>query len=288
VADIYKSPAGKQIVEGVYRAALKRWPVPCRQLTLPTREGETFVIVSGEHHATPMVLFHGSGTNTAVWMRDVAVWSRHYRVYAVDMIGEPGLSAPSRPLLTSDRYVSWLDDVWHQLGLDMASVVGVSLGGWLALDYAVRRPQRVLAVSLIAPSGIGRQNPYFAIKAALLLVLGQWGRRQARSLVAGATRIPPEAARYFETIFQHFRPRLERIPIRTDAELAALSMPVQVIIGGKDVMLRSSETRDRMARLVRHLRLSYLENDGHILPSQTETILEFVNEVTRGHRRQSA
>ena len=80
MADIYRIAGGKADRRGGYRAALQRWPVPCRQLTLPTREGETFV-VSGEHHATPMVLFHGSGTNTAVWMRDVAVWSRHYRVY---------------------------------------------------------------------------------------------------------------------------------------------------------------------------------------------------------------
>jgi hypothetical protein len=32
--------------------------------------------------------------------------------------------------------------------------------------------------------------------------------------------------------FQHFRPRMEPLPLRTDEELAALAMPVQVIVGG--------------------------------------------------------
>ena len=78
---------------------LQRWPVPNRQLLVPTCQGETFVIVSGESNAMPVVLFHGSGTNSSVWIRDIAEWAQHYRVYAVDMIGEPGLSAASRPSL---------------------------------------------------------------------------------------------------------------------------------------------------------------------------------------------
>lgn len=34
-----------------------------------------------------VVLFHGSGTNSSVWIRDVAGWAQRYRVYAVDMMG---------------------------------------------------------------------------------------------------------------------------------------------------------------------------------------------------------
>jgi len=99
VAAIYKSEAGRQAVERHYRDVLQRWPVPNRQLLVPTCQGETFVIVSGESNAMPAVLFHGSGTNSSVWIRDIAEWAQRYRIYAVDMIGEPGLSAASRPFL---------------------------------------------------------------------------------------------------------------------------------------------------------------------------------------------
>ena len=282
MAEIYKSAAGKEAVESLYRRALQRWPVSHRQLVVPTKQGDTFVIVSGESSATPLVLFHGSGANASVWMRDVVEWSQHYCVYAIDMIGEPGFSAPSRPPLASDAYAAWLDDVWRGLGLGAASVVGVSLGAWLALDYAIRRPAHVASLSMMSPSGIGRQNHLTLTKAGVLLMFGSWGLRRSLKSIAGNVDVPRETRDFIVTVFRHFRPRMERIPIRTDAELAALSMPVQLILGGNDALLRSQETRDRMQRLVPRLHLTYLEHEGHLLPRQTMTIAEF---VTGCHRQ---
>jgi len=274
VTEIYKSQKGKLAIEALYRDALQRWPVPSRQMVVPTRQGGTFVVACGDDHAAPIVLFHGSGTNSSVWIRDVADLAEHHRVYAVDMIGEPGFSAPSRPPLASDAYASWLDDVWNALGLSAASVVGVSLGGWLALDYAVRRPERVVSVSLLSPSGIGGVNTFFLAKVALLLLAGRWGRRRSFKLVAGPGRAR-EVSQFVTTVFQHFRPRLERVPIRTDEELSALRVPVQAIVGGKDALIRSKETRERLEALVPRVEVTYLEQEGHILPSQATAISQF-------------
>lgn len=279
MTNIYKSEEGKQKVEALYRAALERWPVPNRQLMVPTSQGDTFVIASGEQHEMPIVLLHGSGTNSAIWIRDVAELAERYRVYAIDMIGEPGLSASSRPPLQSDAYAAWLDEVWSHLGLARASIVGVSLGGWLALDYAVRRPARVASLSLLSPSGIGSQNQLFMLKASLLLLLGKWGLRKSFKAAAGTSRVPSAAVQFVTAIFKHFRPRMERIPIRTDAELAGLKMPIQVVVGGNDAMIRSKETRDRIKRLVPHADLVYLERDGHILPRQTASVRAFLSSV---------
>ena len=281
---IYKSEEGKQKIEALYRQALQRWPVPNRQLLVPTRQGDTFVIASGEDHQAPVVLLHGSGTNSAIWMRDVAELAERYRVYAIDMIGEPGLSAPSRPPLKSEAYAEWLDDVWKHLNLTRAGIVGVSLGGWLALDYAIRRPERVEALSLVSPAGIGSQNQLFMLKAGVLLMLGKWGLRKSFKAAAGS-KVPSAAAAFVTTIFQHFRPRMERIPIRTDAELSGLTMPVHVVIGGHDAMIRSKETRHRMARLVPHAEILYLEREGHILPRQTAEIARFLRDALSDIRR---
>lgn len=289
MANIYKSEEGKQKIETLYRQALQRWPVPSRQLVVPTSQGDTFVIASGEQHQTPVVLLHGSGTNSSIWMRDVADLAAKYRVYAIDMIGEPGLSAPSRPPLKSDAYAAWLDEVWNHLGLERASVVGVSLGGWLGLDYAVRRPKRVTALSMLSPAGIGSQNQLFMLKAGLLLLLGKWGLRKSFKAAAGSSSVPSAAANFVMTIFQHFRPRMERIPIRTDAEPAGLKMPVQVVVGGNDALIRSKETRDRMKRLVPHADVLYLERDGHILPRQTAATMAFLDAATaEDGRRETA
>ena len=281
MADIYKSADGRKAIASLYRRALDAWPVRREELIVPTSEGDTFVVASGEPSAPPVVLFHGSGANSAMWLRDVDDWARHFRVYAVDLIGEPGFSAQSRPAFQSDRYARWLDDVWDQLRLTHASIVGVSLGGWLALEYAVKRPSRVASLSLLSPSGVGAQNRGFLLKAVLLMLLGARGRQRALEIVTGGRDAAPEVKEYVTTIFRHFRPRRERLPIRTDSELAALTMPVQVILGGKDAMLHSSDTRDRMQRLVPQLHLTYLEHEGHILPPQTRVISDFLTTCVR-------
>ena len=72
---------------------------------------------------------------------------------------------------------------------------------------------------------------------------------------------------------------MEKLPRRTDQELARLTMPVQLILGGKDALIQSKETRDRMERWAPNLQLSYLEDEGHILPGQTAAISEFLRAI---------
>jgi pimeloyl-ACP methyl ester carboxylesterase len=274
---IYKSEAGRQVVENQYRRILKYWPVPCEQRFVPTSQGDTFVIVSGDPQAPSVVLFHGSGTNSAAWMRDVANWARHYRVYAVDMIGEPGLSAPSRPRLDSAAYAEWLDDVWAGLGLEAASIVGISLGGWLGLDFAIRRPTRVASLFLISPSGIGRQNYGVLLKFAVLRMFGTWGLLKSLELVSGKrAALPKPMVDAVLTVFRNFRPRMERIPRFSDADLAGLSIPVQVVVGAEDALLNSQETRERVERHVRNGTVTYVDGAGHLLPPQTEAVAQFL------------
>ena len=94
---IYKSAEGERAVGERYLTILKHWPVPNEQLRVPTREGGTFVVACGAENAPPLLLLHGAMANSAMWMGEVAAWAARFRVYAVDLIGEAGLSAPSRP-----------------------------------------------------------------------------------------------------------------------------------------------------------------------------------------------
>ena len=278
---IYKSAAGKAVVEARYRELLADWPVPSEQCTIATCEGPTFVLVCGPVDAAPVVLFQGSGANAAMWMSEIVVWAQNHRVYAVDLIGEPGLSAPVRPPLSSDAYARWLDDVMDGLSLSRAVLVGISLGGWLALDYAIRRPERVDRVALLCPSGVGRQRRGFLLKVLPLLLLGWWGRRKAMSLVAGPPPSDPTPAqvaigRFSALIFAHFRPRRGRVPLFTDDALRGLGMPVMLIVGGRDPLLDSAESRRRIETLVSNATVRLLPDAGHILREQSSAIIEFL------------
>jgi pimeloyl-ACP methyl ester carboxylesterase len=278
--DIYKTPAGERAITTAYRRLLEHWPVPAEEHTVPTRQGDTFVVSCGPAGAPPLVLLHGAGANAVMWAGDVATWAEHFRVHAVDVIGEPGLSAASRPPLDSDAYAAWLDDVLDGLAVTRATIVGTSLGGWLALDYAIRRPGRVTRLALMAPGGIGRQKWGVLFLAILLKPFGRRGlavvMRRALGVPATATTSPGAAAlgAFVLLIQRHYRPRFDRLPTFSTPALAALDVPMLTIVGGGDAMLDSYQTRQRLELAGKTVRL--LPEAGHLLLNQTQRILDFL------------
>ena len=274
---IYKTEAGEREILRRYEHTLASWPVPAEHLRVPTREGDTFVLVCGPDDVPPLLLLHGSGSNATMWMGDITAWAKHFRVHAVDMIGEPGLSAPSRPPLDSAAYALWLDDVLDHLGLDRAAITGASLGGWLALDYATRRPDRVERLALLCPGGVGRQKIGFLLTVLLYKPFGQWGTRRSIKAVAGVdARATPEIAEYLTLMFTHFLPRRDRLPVFPDEALRRLTMPVLAIVGGRDAMFDSHDTAERVNRTVPHADVVVLPDVAHAVIGQTRRILDFL------------
>jgi pimeloyl-ACP methyl ester carboxylesterase len=277
--NIYKSHAGERAIKDRYRQFLKHWPVENQQFLVPTRHGETFVIASGPQDAPPVLLLHGTAFNSTMWMGDIAAWAQHFRVYAVDIIGDAGLSAPVRPPYASDAHAQWLDDVQAGLGVSQASFVGISLGGWIALDYAIRRTERVKSIALIAPGGVASEN--VLIWALPLLLLGKWGRRKMAEKISGpAPKQPSPAekavAEFMAIVFKNMRPRTKRQPIFSDDSLKKLTMPVLAILAGKDVFVDSERAQQRLKENVANLQVEFLPESRHSITNQTHRIFEFL------------
>ncbi|WP_017586419.1 alpha/beta fold hydrolase [Nocardiopsis ganjiahuensis] len=274
---IYRTEAAGQRLREQYRQGLAQAPVPTGQLHLPTREGETFVLACGPEQAPPLVLLHGSGANSSTWFADLPAWSEHFRVYAVDLVGEPGLSAPSRPDLSTEAGALWLDDVFEGLGLERAAVAGMSLGGWTALDYAIRRPDRVTRLALGCPAGLGTQRRWRILGAGLLTLFGRRARERSVRFLVGLG--PSEGTALLDGImevFAEFRPRTETLPVFPDAALRSLPMPVLVTVGERDQMFDSAQTARRVRECVPNARVRVLPGVGHALTSQTGPVLEFL------------
>lgn len=279
-ADVYRSSSGQQAVECRYREHLQRWAVPLRRRIVATREGDTFVMDCGPTDAPPVVLLHGAGSNSAIWQTDASRWSATHRLYMVDLVGEPGLSAPSRPPLDSDAFALWLDDVLDRLGVDAAGFVGVSLGGWLATDYAIRRPDRVQRLALRAPGGIGRQR-YGAVLAALaLMAFGERGTRRALRITLGPGRIPGPVIDYLLLIQRNYRPRHDTLPVFSDDDLKAIFAPLFVVLGARDRMLNSRDTAARLTRLQPAAAVNLLADTGHGLFDDGNDLHTFLNQRT--------
>lgn len=268
---IYTSTADAALVRQRYREALESWPVPSEHRHVSTSQGETFVLICGPEEAPPVLLLHGSSSNALTWSADAASWAEEFRLYAADVIGEPGLSAPSRPPPDSEEHAWWLDEVLDALGLDHVAVVAKSLGGLLAMTYAARRGDRVSRLALLNPAGLGRQQRTPVLLALLLLVFGRRGRRASMNLLCGTSDIP-EFARFVQ---RRFRPRMT-LPTLDDAALRALTMPVLTVVGGRDRVFDTASTRRRLAHAVPHAEVITVPEAGHLLPRQTRTVLEFL------------
>jgi pimeloyl-ACP methyl ester carboxylesterase len=295
---IWVSPEAARAVEARYRELLGRWPVPYEHVRVPTALGETFAVACGPLNGPPLLLLHGSAGNSAMWLGDVATWARRFRVYAVDLVGEPGLSAPSRPPMRPGTYGDWLEEVVTGLGGgERVSIAAVSLGGWVALAYATRRPDRVERLALLCTSGIGRRRVLpLAGAVALMAFGGNAGRRRAQRVILGphaptsaASGSRPDAATGSPTgdlasemtglmmlIQRSFRPRRGRLPLFPDEDLRRLTMPLLVIAGERDNLLDSPGTRRRLSRTVPGADVRLLPDAGHLLPAQTTPIMNFL------------
>ncbi|MFE5477552.1 alpha/beta fold hydrolase [Nocardia sp. NPDC056541] len=273
---IYKTDEGRRLVEQRYREHLDAWPVPREELRIDTGIGETFVVASGPADAPPLVVLHGSGANASTWRADIADWSRSFRVYAVDLPGEPGFSVPTRLALDSDATASWLDEVIDGLGLDTVALVGMSLGGWTALDYVLRRPGRVTTLVLLCPGGLGKHRYGWLVKAIGLRMIGRHSVREMARLGLGldgaqADPIVDDIA----LTFTHFSPRPGKLPIFRDEQLREVDIPVLIIVGERDALFDSARTAER-ARAFTRGEVRLLPGVGHALLNQSAAVSEFV------------
>lgn len=271
---VYRSAAGRDVVQRRYREILERWPIPAEHRTITTRHGDTFVVSVGNPDAPPVVVLHGSGTNSSIWLPDATQWSGTRRVHLVDILGEAGLSAETRPPLESGCHAEWLDDVLDGIASDRAAFVGASLGGWIALDYVIRRPRRVERLALLAPGGVGGQRYGPLVGAFALMALGR--RHAAMRFVLGDAPGLDELIEFMVLIQTHHRPRRDRLPVFTDEQLRGIEVPVLAVVGGRDRMLDSHATARRLREAVPTAVVVEHPGAGHALTGDGGRIAEFL------------
>ncbi|WP_238010475.1 alpha/beta hydrolase [Dactylosporangium sp. AC04546] len=151
-----------------------------------------------------------------------------------------------------------------------------SLGGWLALDHAIRRPGRVDRLALLNPGGVGRQKWGVVLLSVALLPFGRPGRRVAVGRALGAA-LPGSFMDYFLRLQAAFRPRREVLPVFGDEALPGIRAPLLTVLGGRDRMLDAAGTRRRLEALVPGVTVRYLPEAGHAVLGQTSAIAEFLS-----------
>lgn len=102
--------------------------------------------VNGNGH--PVVLLHSGGTDLRDWAFVAPLLARDYKVVAFDGRGTGKSPAP----LKNANYVEDLLSLLDHLELEKATLIGHSIGGQIATEFALNYPERVSNLVLIAPS----------------------------------------------------------------------------------------------------------------------------------------
>jgi pimeloyl-ACP methyl ester carboxylesterase len=168
--------------EGLWRLPDGRPPLlRVHDVHLPGRRVSTLTM----GHGRDVLLLHGLGATKASFYDTAAALSRDgYRVHALDL---PGFGSSSKPA-TAPYTARWFADtvlgVMDRLGIDRAHLVGNSMGGRVAIELALREPERVGALALLSPAVAFVKRGYHPIVRLLRPEVGFLPHRLRRTLVS--------------------------------------------------------------------------------------------------------
>jgi len=232
---VFKSEESKNAIRTRYNQILSAFPFGQRYVNTPF--AKTFLLESGNPENPPLILLHGSCSNSAFWFVEITALSAHFHVFAADIPGEAGNSEENRLNLQSDDYADWLKAVFDALSIKQAVAMGNSLGSWMALKFAVKYPDCVSKLILIAPSGLSEQNVTILEKAK------QAARRDEAltmdASISQGVELPKEVSEFIKLIISGYYPITEQLPVFTDGQIKRLTMPVLFIAGKCDVMVNA-------------------------------------------------
>lgn len=192
----------------------------------------------------PLLLLHGNGEDGTYFVHQVAEFSRDFTVYAIDTRGH-GHSPRGTAPFTISRFADDLLAFMDRHGMEQADLLGFSDGGNIALTFALRHPDRVSRLILnganLDPRGVKPLVQLPIVAGYRLASLSKNSKGRAKAELLGLMVKEP-----------HIDP----------AELKALTMPVLVIAGTKD-MIRESHTR-LIAASIPGARLALIPGDHFI------------------------
>jgi pimeloyl-ACP methyl ester carboxylesterase len=227
----------------------------------------------------PWLLLHGLGANAATWLPTLGLLA-HEDLLVPELSAQGGTRGPRPALGVRDAVEVLAELVEKTWPGRKVTVAGVSLGGWMAVRFALARPDLVARLLLVVPGGYRDQDweriehtvrvdSYAGSKGiwAALFHKPPWYLRAGRPLLYLAYRTEAVAAA-IATVREDDG--------FDDAELARLAVPVGLVWGESDLLFRVEDGR-KMAAAIPGARLWTIAEAGHGV--QWEKPAEFLSAI---------
>jgi pimeloyl-ACP methyl ester carboxylesterase len=234
-----------------------------------------------------LLLIHGIGDSSDTWRELIPILARTHTVVAPDLLGH-GRSAKPRADYSVAGYANGMRDLLSILGIDRATIVGHSLGGGVAMQFAYQYPDRCERLVLISTGGVCPEvHPLLRMAAwpnadfVLPLLqtrpvhaLGQLGFRLLKSMDSDLGRDADDLLRVFDALPDITSRRAFIRTLRSvvdfrgqavtmlDRCYLAEGMPVLLVWGARDAVIPVDHARIAHAAMPSS-RLVVFERSGH-------------------------
>jgi pimeloyl-ACP methyl ester carboxylesterase len=270
----FRSAEAKERYLRHYGSREKKWPVVSESRMVDTSYGKTFVRISGPVDAPPLVLLPGANATSLLWAPNIEAFSRRFRAYAVDNIYDFGRSVYTKHVETPDDFVNWLNELFRALDLeDDINLMGLSYGGWITSQYALRHPERLEKVVLLAPAAtVLPFQPEFLMRGILCLLPHRYFVRSMMYWMLEDAAKKDETVRLFveeatENMFlglRCFKPmRLVNPTVFTDGQWQSIQIPTLFLVGENEKLYSAHEAVARLNNVAPQINAELIPNAGH-------------------------
>lgn len=282
------TPAQKAYFDA-YDRTMSHWEVDYEDLYIPTSHGIAHVIMSGPRNAMPVVLLNGMSSSSTMWHPNAKALTEHYRIFAIDLIIEPGKSYITKEFKNIGEVRIWYQEVFAALKLESYHLIGPSRGGWLAMDLALHSDKNLKSVILLSPvQTFVWIPPSSALLKNMSNVLYSREKRISRTM----STLSNNASRINEDFLNQYRLGKKSDSLNkfitamqpfSKKELQTLDVPVLVLVGENDIF-NNRRTLRKAEKFVSGVSGKIISDSGHFLAvDQTEVvnfeILSFLQNV---------
>jgi len=280
----FRWPEAKERYLEWYDERASHWPVVSDSRLVDTSFGRTHVRIGGPVDAPPLVLLPGGGATSMMWLPNIEALSEHYRTYAVDNIYNVGRSVYTRAIETPDDLVNWLDELFSALKLgDDINLMGLSYGGWLCSQYALRFSDRLNKVILLAPAAtVLPFSQEFLKRGALTLLparhfikdLMYWLLEDLVNKDEAGKKLVDTAIDDAVLARQCFKFKMLVQPtVLRDEELQSIKIPALFLVGENEKIYSAQEAVQRLHEVAPQIETEIIPDCGHDLTMvQAETV----------------